>query len=99
MAESISDNHVEWVVFNPTAEREERVASGARRLEDLGGKKIGLFWNGKYRGDFVLETVAELLGERFADITFDNFPLFLGVGDENIKRMAQCDAVIAAVGD
>jgi len=99
-AGEIENQNIEWEVWNPLAEYETPVLAPSPRLADLKGKTVGLFWNGKPNGDIFLEAIGKLLEERFNDIRLIKFWLYISVGPENRKRMAeQCDAVIAAQGD
>jgi hypothetical protein len=99
-ARQIENDNIEWEVWNPLAEYETAVLVQSPRLTDLNGKTVGLFWNGKPNGDIFLEAIGKLLEDRFKDIKLIRFWLYISVGPENQKRMAeQCDAVIAAQGD
>jgi hypothetical protein len=99
-ARQIENDNIEWEVWNPVAEYETAVLAQSPRLTDLNGKTVGLFWNGKPNGDIFLEAIGKLLEGRFKDIKLIKFWLYISVGPENQKRMAeQCDAVIAAQGD
>jgi hypothetical protein len=91
---------VYWEVLNPESEYETSEQTIAPRLPGLQGKKIGLFWNGKPNGDILLNAIEKALEERLKVTDFHRFNLCIGVGPENIKRMAQqCDGVISALGD
>ena len=95
----MGNQQIKWEVLNPNAEREVVIATPAPRLPTLSGKKVGLFSNGKPGADVVLDSVMTLLQGKFDNIQFERFPLFLSVGEENIRKMAECDAVVAAIGD
>ena len=98
--ERTQDDHVEWEVLNPMAEYETLVSALAPRLTTLNDRKVGLFWNGKPAGDVLLAAIETLLAERFENVKFTTFNLYISVGPENVKQMAErCDAVIAAIGD
>lgn len=99
MSERGRTSDVEWRVYDPTTEREELRESEGPRLPELRGKKIGLLWNGKPGGDLVLDTLAGLLRDRFDGLRTERSTVFLSAGDEDIKRMAECDAVVSAIGD
>jgi len=60
-------------VFNPIGMVETQLTEAAPRLPDLNGKRIGLFWNTKMRGDLALRKVEELLKQRFSDLEFTWF--------------------------
>jgi hypothetical protein len=90
---------IEWQVLNPSAGREEVTETPAPRLQTLSDKRVGLFWNGKPGGDVLLDSVTKLLQGKFEDMQFQEFPLFINAGEENIRKMAGCDAVVAVIGD
>ncbi len=91
---------VEWEVLNPEAEYEKLVGLLAPRLTELNNKKIGLFWNGKPSGDILLDELGNLLQERFKDVELIKFNFWVGIGAENVRRMADtCDAVVSAIHD
>lgn len=93
-------DYIEWEVLNPEAEYDKPVQELAPRLTDLDNKKIGLFGNGKPNADKLLDALGELLQKRYPNLAVIKYPLWIGAGDENIRRMAEeCDGVIAAVGD
>jgi len=95
----MGNQRIKWEVLNPNAEREMVAGTPAPRLPTLSGKKIGLFANGKPGAEVVLDSVMRLLQGKFDNTRFEMFPLFLNVGEENIRKMAACDAVVAAIGD
>ncbi|MBI2847688.1 MAG: hypothetical protein HYX83_00780 [Chloroflexi bacterium] len=93
-------NNFTWEVLNPGAEREILAGTTAPRVPDLTGKKVGLFSNGKPGVLVVLDIVSKLIKERFTNIEFELFELWPGVADDKIyRRLADCDAVVAAIGD
>ena len=48
----------------------ENKSFGARPLDDLRGKKLGLIWTEFYNGDTVLRAFRDHLGKRYADLQF-----------------------------
>jgi len=96
----MSMGEVEWEVLNPEAEYEKSVSMLAPRLTSLSSKKIGLFWNGKPSGDILLDEIGNLLQGRFKNVELVKFNLWVGIGAENVRQMADtCDAVVAAIHD
>ena len=90
-------------VLTPVAEKRSEKMEAAARLNDLGGKRIGLFWNHKPGGDVILAHTAERLKERYSGITFKNY---LGersnsVTPEQLEAVVKdrCDAVVASTAD
>ena len=98
--EARQSSEVKWDVLNPEAEYELLVQTTAPRLADLHRKTIGLFWNGKPNGDILLDAIGKLLKQRFENIELIKFDLYIGVGPENIRQMAErCDGVVTGIGD
>jgi hypothetical protein len=60
-------------IRNPIAESVEQKVTPARRLGDLNGKRIGLFWNAKSGGDVALAHVEELLKTRHPNARFSHY--------------------------
>jgi hypothetical protein len=75
---------------------------GARRLSSLQGKRIGLLWNNRPKGDVCLKTVGRELENRFGvQVVFRN-KLRVGIGapQEMIDELVNTvDAVVIGVGD
>jgi hypothetical protein len=75
----------------------------AGRVDSLKGKRVGLLWNNRPRGDMVLHALGEALTTQFGarEIVFTN-KLRVGVGapqamiDDLARRT---DAVVVGVGD
>lgn len=95
---------IEISILNPVAdEKTKKEIKPASKLNDLNGKRIGLFWNGKSGGDVVLSQTAELLKKRFNGIIFKNY-----TGKYTARKLAPeqaddiargCDAVITSTFD
>lgn len=92
-------------VMNPVAPSVERTASPAPRVQGLGGKRIGLYWNMKSGGDVALQHIADVLGRRYPDSTFS-----LHIGDVGAmtrrvtkgaadKIAASVDALVGTTAD
>jgi hypothetical protein len=60
-------------ILNPIGVVEVQVEKPAPRLKDLNGKRIGLFWNTKMRGDLALRKIEELLKKKFVGMEFTWF--------------------------
>jgi hypothetical protein len=91
------------LILNPVAVLEYKPLSPAMRLTDLNGKKIGLYWNHKARGDIALKRISEIFSERYDGVSFEWFHT-QHVGEapkgwyENVKASG-VDGVIATTGD
>lgn len=75
----------------------------ARRLKTLEGARPGLLSTGKRPCDELLAEIASLLGEqyRFASVkSWRIFSVYKAAPRRKLDEMvAQCDAVVAGVGD
>lgn len=92
-------------VQNPVGIRQFIPLSHAPRLKDLNGRKIGLYWNHKARGNIALDRVKELLSQRHEGMTFEWFETPQSVAVEaskewfeNIKKSG-VEGVVASTGD
>ncbi len=73
----------------------------AKRLDTLKGKTIGILDNAKPRADVVLEEVKQYLESKGATCSIYEFKPHLAkpLPMEQIRRLAEADAVIGALGD
>ena len=103
-----SGNGGVYEVLSPWAEADPVPLSGiSPRLEDMTGKKIGLFCNSKRAARLMLTSIESKLKERFPslstgwyDATIPNVPEIESVNREKfIEWVKGVDAVILAVGD
>ena len=92
-------------VLNPQAELSRQDVSIAPRLSELSGKTIGLYWDNKPSGNIVNNFTAELLANKFKNISFKEYVGSVGMASKNatadeLDMMAkECDAIIGAIGD
>ncbi|MFC2051305.1 hypothetical protein ACFLT4_01060 [Chloroflexota bacterium] len=88
-------------VLNPVAPARPDALMPARRLSDINGKRIGLWWNTKSNGDVALSAAAEVIEQRFKNVTFTHFTQDFphGPGVYDVVPRGRCDAVIASTGD
>jgi len=103
-----SNNGNAYEVLSPWAEAAPVPLSGiSPRLENIGGKKIGLFCNSKRAARLMLTSIENKLKERFPsvstgwyDATIPNVPEIESANREKfIEWVRGVDAVILAVGD
>lgn len=96
-----------YEVLNPWAEADPVPLRGiAERMEDLAGKRIGLFRNSKRAAPLSLETLKTKLKEKYPSVEFSPFALMPNAGvletedkarfEEWIKEV---DGVVFAYGD
>jgi len=88
-------------VLNPRGEIEPPpTLAPTPRVTDLGGKKIGLYWNGKVGTDVFFDVVEELLKKKFHTATILRYQGAFDLGDTLAAKMAkECDTFIYGVGD
>lgn len=92
-------------VLNPVAEQRPEKIMPAVRLNDLNGKKIALWWNGKPKGDVALKAIGDVIKNRFQRTKCLFFScIYQGRGSsipEEYEALlkAKPDAVIASTGD
>jgi hypothetical protein len=71
-----------------------------KRIPDLKGKKIGLYWNEKPGGNHFWNSIEQLLKEKLPDTTFLRYSGAFDLGDELAAKMAkETDAFLYGVGD
>ena len=89
-------------VYNPSGDV-DLTKKPAPRVPDLNGKRVGLLWNGVFRGNETFPFLQQALKERFpgADIlAYDQLPIDME-NAQNIGRIVKekgCDAVISGNG-
>ena len=92
-------------VLNPVAEAEEKFIPPASRVNDLSGKRVGLYWNMKSGGDVALDRIETLLKERYPGISAQRYIGSVGFMMRHLtpgdaERIAQtCDMVVGTTND
>jgi len=96
-------------VYCPTgAVITEEYSGTASRVSTLGGRRVGLLWNGKPNGDIFLDRIAEILETKYKDIEIIKFwevdpehtAFSNKYSEETLDRIARsADIVIASQGD
>ena len=88
-------------VFDPTADEETSQDKLAVRLASLDGKVIGLLDNTKDLVDTLLNEVQVLLQKEFPKAEFRYFrkDSVSGAPPGLLDQVAQCNAVVTAIGD
>ena len=70
------------------------------RVQELSGKRIGIYWLGKAGGDNFWDGVDELLKERYPKATILRYRGSFDLGDEMAAKIAkEVDTVLYGVGD
>ena len=97
------DTRKQQMLVDPTTQPIAASFSGAPRLRDLRGKRVGLIDDSKPNGKELLEELAELLKSRYgvADIMYHRKPSASKPADPDaVSRMGEsCDYAIVAIGD
>ncbi|MBU6422889.1 MAG: hypothetical protein KGQ88_02505 [Chloroflexi bacterium] len=92
-------------IFNPVAESTLKRLTPAPRRGDLGGKRVGLYWNMKIGGDVALERVSEDLSHAVSGASFTSYRGSVGhmmrhmTAKDADKIASECDVVVASTGD
>ena len=90
-------------VLNPVGVLKFKPIPHAPRLADLKGKKIGLYWNHKARGNVALDRVKELLSARYPGMSFEWFetPVSVEASPEWFRHVKErgVDGIVASTGD
>ncbi len=89
------------VVYDPTAEEDTSQDKLALRLASLDGKVVGLLDNTKDLVDTLLNEVQVLLQKDFPKAEFRYFrkDSVSGAPPGLLDQVAQCNAVVTAIGD
>ncbi len=92
-------------VLDPVAPAVEKKVAPAPRVTDLAGKRVGLYWNMKGGGDVALQRIEEVLGARYAGITFSHHQGDIGAMTRRVTKGAadkiasSVDALIGTTAD
>jgi len=88
-------------VLNPRGEITlPPLSSPSKRIPDLKGKKIGLYWNEKPGGNHFWNSIEQVLKEKLPDTTILRYSGAFDLGDELAAKMAkETDAFLYGVGD
>ena len=92
-----------YMLVDPTTQPMIAAFSGAPRLMDLRGKRLGLIDDSKPNGKELLEELAELLKTRYgvADVMYHRKPSASKPADPGVIAQIGkgCDYAIVAIGD
>lgn len=92
-------------VLNPVARSVKTHVKAAPRIPDLGGKRVGLYWNMKTGGDIALQRVHELLGARYPTAQFQYHQGDNGTSQRSVtktgadKIAATADFIVGSTAD
>lgn len=100
-------SHQQWHLMNAAGEPPRAAFESAGRARDLGGKTVGLLWNGKPGGDLLLDEVGQSLCERFLGLDIVKFwetrpatRTAYGTSADDLRFVAEnADLVIGANAD
>jgi hypothetical protein len=92
---------MEMILVDPTAEDNSEAQSGAARLTQLQGKRIGLLDNIKHNAEYLLAEVGERFKRDFGCEVFivkkKTYTKF--AEPQVLASLEACDAVVTAIGD
>ena len=88
-------------VLNPRGEIAlPPISPPSKRISDLKGKTIGLYWNEKQGGDHFWNGIEQLLKEKLPETAILRYSDAFDLGDELAAKMAkEVDAFLYGVGD
>ena len=89
-------------VLNPVAEMPpaSQNVKPAPRPSTLEGKRVGLYWNYKPGGNYVLERVGEEIKTRFKGVSVKMYPSPRPVPQSILDAVKnECDVVVGATAD
>ncbi len=90
-------------VLSPVGIADIKPVIPAARLSTLEGKKIGMIWNAKPGGEYLLDEIEKQLSAKYKGITFVRMQSEQGMSAEEmievLKKAPQVDAVVHSVGD
>jgi predicted GTPase len=97
------DTRKQYLLVDPTTQTIIASFTGARRLQDLKGKRVGLIDDSKPNGKELLEELADLLKSRYgvANVMYHRKPSASKPADPKIVSQMgkECDYAIVAIGD
>ncbi len=80
-------NQTGYDVLWPRGERNVKMSALAPRLSTLAGKKIALLWDYIFKGDIVMNELAEGLKERFPGVQFVHWDEFGNIHGQNEREI------------
>jgi len=88
-------------VYSPISEVNPKGFVPSRRPTNLQGKRIGLWWNEKAKGDIALRTIERELAKRYPDAEFVWFEYMYPTPAQAYEevRGAKLDLIIGATAD
>jgi hypothetical protein len=92
---------MEMILVDPSAEQSSEVQSGAARLAQLQGKRIGLLDNIKHNAVYLLSEVGERFTRDFGcEVRLVRKKTYTKFAEPQILALLHdCDAVVTAIGD
>ena len=92
---------MEMILIDPSAEEAAEVRAGAKRLEQLRGKRIGLLDNIKHNAEYLLTEVGERLTREYGcEVLLIKKKTYTKFAEALVlKRLEDCAAVVTAIGD
>ncbi len=96
-------NNQSLKILNPVGVLNFLPMSPAKRITEFKKKKIGLYWNGKARGNIALDRVKEILSQKYEGLTFEWFetPISTEASQEwfeNVRKKG-VHGVVGSTGD
>jgi hypothetical protein len=92
---------MEMILVDPSAEENSEIQSGAARLGELKGKRIGLLDNIKHNAEYLLTEVGERFTRDFGcEVRLVKKKTYTKFAEPKILALlGDCDAIVTAIGD
>jgi hypothetical protein len=94
---------VKLEVLNPVGVADIKLVEFAPRVSSLEGRKIGLIWNHKPGGQYLLDELEKQIAANYKGVTFVRMESEQGMSAEEmiavLKAAPRVDVVIHSVGD
>ena len=94
---------VKLEVLNPVGVADIKLVEFAPRVSSLEGRKIGLIWNHKPGGQYLLDELEKLISAKYKGVSFVRMESEQGMSAEEmiavLKAAPRVDVVIHSVGD
>ena len=89
------------ILVDPSAEQGSTSESGAARLENLQGKRIGLLDNIKHNAEYLLTEVGDRLKREYGcDVLLVKKKTYTRFAEPHVlASLRDCNAVVTAIGD
>ena len=79
-----------YEVVSPASEQHDKSFVASDFNGDFRGRRVGLIWDGLYRGDYIYQEIVAVLSRRFAGVEIVGYEQFGNIhGSDEAKVMAE----------